>query len=402
MVPVEVSQLNSPVGRALIATATRLLAEQPERAPLALRKHTDDQDLAVAAMTQATLRAAAYPKFGPDAARMFFTRDGLEQASRAVVAQRRAARLAAAGVDRVADLCCGIGADAFAMARHGLSVTAVDSDADTAAISCANADALGLTQLVQTRCEKAEEADLSGVDAMFADPSRRKGGRRIFDPEQYSPPLSALWSVSHRVPQRVCKVGPGIDHAVIPTDAEAEWVSVDGDVVEAALWRGDITQAPRRATVITGTRVTELTGPGDRQAEVGELGEYLYEPDGAVIRAHLVAELADLLSARVAHPRIAYLYGDVAHPTPLADVYRVKEVLPFHIKKLRQVIATRGIGRLEIKKRGVDIMPDKLRSQLRPNGDGEATLVITRTGDRHIALLCDRLTHWMTDTDRAL
>lgn len=389
----DASQLNSPHGRALIATATRLLAEQPDRAPLALRRHTDDHDLAVAAMTQATLRAAAYPKFGPDAARMFFTRDGLEQASRDVVANRRAGRLAAAGVDRVADLCCGIGADAFALARQGVSVVGVDTDRQTVDFATANAHALGLESLVQAHWGRAEETDLTGFDAMFADPSRRTGGRRIFDPDQYSPPLSTLWSISGNVPHRVCKVGPGIDHSVIPPDTEAEWVSVNGDVVEAALWRGGVATAARRATVITGTRVTELTGPGDRQANVGGLGEYLYEPDGAVIRAHLVAELADMLSARVAHPKIAYLYSDIVLPTPLATVYRIEEVLPFNVKKIRQLIAQRGIGRLEIKKRGADVTPDKLRKELRPKGDAEGTLVITRDDDRHVALLCKRLDH---------
>lgn len=386
---VKVSQLNSPEGLALVATATRLLAEQPERAAVALRQHTDDQTLAVAAMTQATLRAAAYPKFGADAARMFFTRDGLEQASRAIVAQRRADRLAAAGVDRVADLCCGIGSDAFALARHGLSVVAVDSDPATLEFTRANAQALGLADLVETRLGRAEDADLSDVDAMFADPSRRDGSRRIFDPEHYSPPLSTLWNTSRNVPQRVCKVGPGIDHSIIPEDAEAEWVSVGGDVVEAALWRGSVVTAARQATVITGNRVTELAGTGDRQAEVGKLGDYLYEPDGAVIRAHLVAELADLVNARVAHPRIAYLYSDALHVTPLATAYRVQEVLPFNVKKLRQLIAERGIGRLTIKKRGADVTPDKLRKELRPKGDNEATLVVTRDEGRHLAIFCE-------------
>ncbi|GAA4916546.1 class I SAM-dependent methyltransferase [Stackebrandtia albiflava] len=385
------TRLDNPEGHALVATATRLLTERPDRAAVALRRHTDDPELAQAAMNQATLRAAAYPKFGPDTARMFFTRDGLEQASRAVVAERRADRLAAAGADRVADLCCGIGADAFAMARHGLTVVAVDSDAETADIARANAAALGLSGQVEVRHERAQDTDLTGVDAAFADPARRHAGRRIFDPRMYSPPLPELWRLTEDVDHRVCKVGPGIDHSIIPPDAEAEWVSVDGDVVEAALWRGGVATAPRRASVITGRRVTELTGPGDRQATVGEIGGFLYEPDGAVIRAHLVAELAELVAGRLAHPKIAYLYTDAIHPTPLATGYRIDEVLPFHVKKLRQLVAARRIGRLTVKKRGADVEPDRLRRELKPAGDNEATLIVTRIGERHTALLCERL-----------
>jgi 16S rRNA G1207 methylase RsmC len=77
---------------------------------------------AAAALQQAALRRQAVDKFGPAAAAMFFTRDGLEQATRLVVADQHARRFVAAGVRRVVDLGCGIGADALAFARAGLAV----------------------------------------------------------------------------------------------------------------------------------------------------------------------------------------------------------------------------------------------------------------------------------------
>ncbi|MBO0847654.1 MAG: hypothetical protein J2P22_19820, partial [Nocardioides sp.] len=50
-----------------------------------------------AALEQVELRRHAAAKLGDDAARMYFTREGLEQATRAAVARHRAARVAAAG-----------------------------------------------------------------------------------------------------------------------------------------------------------------------------------------------------------------------------------------------------------------------------------------------------------------
>ena len=165
-------------------------------------------------------------------------------------------RLAARGVRRVADLGCGIGADTLAFARAGLRVLAIEADPTTAAVAEANAAALGLADPVEVRVADATTVDLSEVDAVFCDPARREGGRRVFDPSAYSPPWSFVAALPARVPATVLKVAPGLDHALIPDGAEAAWVSVDGDVVEATIWCGPLAAVPRRATCCGAARRT--------------------------------------------------------------------------------------------------------------------------------------------------
>ncbi|GLZ76537.1 methyltransferase [Actinorhabdospora filicis] len=389
--PTPLAELRTPEGAALLAAATELAERDPARAAVALRAHTADPALASAALNQATLRLAARAKFGADARLMFFTRDGLEQATRPAVAARRAARLARTA-SRVADLCCGIGTEAIALARAGLSVVAVDADAATAAIARMNAEALGLAGLIEVRHEDALVTDLTGCDAVFADPARRDArGRRVFDPEGYGPPLSALVARAGEVPCAVIKVGPGIPHEAIPSKAEAglveaEWVSIDGDVVEAALWLGTAARVPFRATVMRDGEVRELTGEGE-PAPVGPPGRYLYEPDGAVLRTYLVSELARDLDARLADATIGYLHADELRPTPFARAYRVGEPLAFNVKALRRELRERGVGRLTVKKRGADIDPDALRRQLKPEGPNAATLIVTRVDGKRVAFL---------------
>ncbi len=58
-------------------------------------------------------------KFGHAAQRLFFTPDGLEQATRGEVAAWRAARYVAAGATAVVDLGCGLGADAWPSPQPG-------------------------------------------------------------------------------------------------------------------------------------------------------------------------------------------------------------------------------------------------------------------------------------------
>jgi SAM-dependent methyltransferase len=384
---VDLEELRTPAGLAALAAADAVAGDEPLAAATALRDAGIAPALAAAALTQATLRRRAVAKFGPEARRMFFTRAGLEQATRRVVADRRAARLAAAGVRMLADLGCGLGADALAAARAGIRVYAVDADPVTAALAAANAQACGLADVVTVTCGDATAADLGGVDAVFCDPARRAGGRRVFDPAAYAPPWSFVAGLPSRVPRTVLKLAPGIDHALLPAGAEGEWVSVDGDLVEAAFWCGPLAEVPRRATVL-GAAGAELTGTGTRSAPVGGPAAFLYDPDPAVVRSHLVAEFADTVGGHLADPSIAYVWTDSFHETAFGRALEVTDVLPFSLKRLRAVLRDRGVGRLEIRKRGSALEPDQLRRDLKLHGPHGARLVLTRIDDAPYAVLC--------------
>ncbi|MEV0000898.1 methyltransferase domain-containing protein [Micromonospora sp. NPDC050980] len=399
----QLTALRTPAGSAALAAAAEVAGGDPLVAAAALRSAGIPGGLAAAALTQAELRRRAAGKFGPAAAGMFLTRAGLEQATRRVVADRRAARLRAAGVTSLADLGCGLGADALAAARAGIRVYGVEADPTTAAMAAANAEAAGLAALVTIECGDATAFDVRRIDGAFCDPARRRAGtgRRIFDPNAYSPPWDFVTGLAARVPRTVVKVAPGLDHALIPAGAEAEWVSVDGDLVEAALWCGPLADVPRRATVLRckegppvnasgreGAPSHHLTGSGADEAEVDAVRRFLYDPDPAVVRAHLVAELAAELDATLADPSIAYLYADAARPTPFARCLEVTDVLPFSLKRLRALLRERRVGRVEILKRGSALEPERLRRDLRLAGDEAASLVLTRVAGAPTVLIC--------------
>ncbi|MET8369926.1 THUMP-like domain-containing protein [Micromonospora profundi] len=390
----QLAALRTPEGSAALAAAAGLAGGDPLAAASALRSAGVPPALAAAALTQAELRHRAVGKFGPAAAGMFLTRAGLEQATRRVVADRRAERLHAAGVRALADLGCGLGADALAAARAGIRVYGVEADPVTAEMAAANAAAAGLAERFTVECGDATAFDVSRVDGVFCDPARRRAGtgRRIFDPRAYSPPWDFVTGLAERVPRTVVKVAPGLDHALIPPGAEAEWVSVDGDLVEAALWCGELAREPRRATVHrqegAGYRRHELTGSGAVEAPVGPPRRYLYDPDAAVVRAHLVAELAGELDATLGDPSIAYLYADQPTRTPYARCLEVTDVLPFSLKRLRALLRDRGVGRVEILKRGSALTPEQLRKDLRLAGDQAASLVLTRVAGSPTVLVC--------------
>jgi hypothetical protein len=389
---------SSELRELLTADGMRLLDSLPRwsstadvvRSVSELRKAGHSPGLVAAVLAQSRLRTKAEAKFGPFAERMLFTANGLEQATRLSVAALHAGRYRDAGLARVADLGCGIGADALAMAAIDLEVTAVELDEATAAIAAYNLAPWSNASVVNA---DAAAFDLEGVDGVWLDPARRTSSRRLSDPADWTPSLEFAFGLGERLPTGI-KLGPGIDRSLIPSGWEAQWVSVDREVVELGLWSGPLARqgVGRAALVIANGRSAELTAADDSvDAEAGDLGEFVLEPDGAVIRARLIGDLARSLGARMLDPQIAYLTADEAHATPFASCFRVLARLPFDERSLKKELAAREIGVLEIKKRGVDIDPAVLRKRLALRGGNAATLIVTRIGDDRVALLAERV-----------
>jgi len=362
-------------------------AGDPVRAATALRAPGVEAAHAAAALTQVALRRRAVAKLGDDARRMYLTPEGLEQATRTPVARHRAARVAAAAPSSVLDLGCGIGGDLVELARAGLTAAGVDRDELRVEVARANLAALGLGGAVQVA--DAADVDVSGFGVVFADPARRTGRGRVFDVDGWSPPWGFVLALLQRA--ACVKVAPGLPHALVPDGVEAEWVSDGGEVKEAALWSPVLATVRRRATVIRGGGLATLTDEDPSSTDVLPVGRFLHEPDGAVIRAGLVGAVAAGVGGGLLDEHIAYVTSEQAFVTPYARSYEVLEELPYREKALRAALRERDVGRLTIKKRGVDVVPDQLRKRLAAGGglagSAEATLVLTRAAGRGTALL---------------
>jgi SAM-dependent methyltransferase len=376
-------------GQKLLALAT----EAPEdelKAQAQLRQvapGSDEERAArvAAAIGQVTLRRKAAAKFGDDAARMYFTSDGLEQATRATVAAHRAARLAAASAGSVIDLGCGIGGDLLAFARAGITSAGIDVDPLRVEVARANLAALELPGAVSVA--DATLVDTTPFDAAYVDPARRTGRGRTFTIDDWTPPWAFVEQLMRR--DTCVKAAPGFPHARIPEDVEAEWVSDSGEVKEAVLWSGRLATTRRRATVIGHGGLATLTDEDDPGGSARDVGEFLYEPDGAVIRAGLVTAVAAGVKGGLVDDHIAYVTSDEAFRTPFARGFQVIETLPYREKALRAALRVRNIGSLTIKKRGVGVVPDDLRKRLSLTGDEAGTIVLTRARGHGIALLVE-------------
>jgi len=313
----------------------------------------------------------------PDGNRLWWTAEALEQSTPRVVAVHRARRFA--GSSRVLDLGCSVGGDLLPLAAVAPAV-GVDRDEARLLLAQANAAELGL----DVSLVRADVTTMKPRGHVFADPTRRLGGRRGFVPSTWSPPLDVVlsWSVS----SLGVKVAPGIDYDVLPADIEVEVVSLRGEVKEAVLWRGTARRGHRRTATLLPSGAQVVTA-GAAQPAVRPPGRYLLEPDGAVIRAHLVEEVCAQVDGWLLDSSIAYVSADAPVPTPFGKWYEVLETMPFSLKGLKQRLRSHDAGPLVVKKRGTAVEPEVLRRQLKLDGSREVTVVLTRQAGRQIAMI---------------
>ncbi|GAA3541972.1 hypothetical protein GCM10022222_27040 [Amycolatopsis ultiminotia] len=374
----DVAFLRSAAGRAALAGCAELDASRV--ADVAAARRAVGERHAAAVLETVALRRKSVAKI-VDSGEWLFTSDALQQASATPVARHRARRLAGLAVH---DVTCSVGADLVELSRAAPAVLGSDVDPVRLEMAQHNASVAGVAPLV-SRADALRP--VSRDAAVVADPARRdSAGRRVWRPADFLPPLDELVTA---YPGRVLSVkcAPGMDFAIAPWAEEVELVSLDGQVREACLWRGLSTGVTRRATVLRsdGAQWT-LTDAEPDEVPAKAAGEWLVDPDGAVVRAGLVRHYAARHGLWQLDERIAYLTGDA--PPPGVRAFRVLEQLPYREKPLGAVLRRLGVGRLEILVRGLDVDPDALRRRLKPRGHEESTVVLTRIGRSPVAFVC--------------
>lgn len=333
------------------------------------------------------LRQQAAAKFSR-AADMYFTRPALEQASAEIISTYRARRFAVAGLDSIADLGCGIGGDALALAAIA-QVTGVERDPVRLAMAQENVRVYGHGDRFQPLQADLLTLDSLPVQAAFFDPARRdEHGRRFHSVHDYQPPLSLMDRWRERVAGTAVKISPAVDYAELPADAEIEFISVHGEVREGVLWCDALhSGTSRRATLLPGEQTLTTADLPAEPIPITEPQSFLYEPDGAVIRAHLVEAVAVQLGATKLDEEIAYLTADTAQSTRFARCFRLEAFFPFQLKRLRYYLREHNVGRVIIKKRGSPLDPTTLMRQLRLQGDEQRIIFLTQVRGKAAVLI---------------
>ena len=348
----------------------------------ALRKRYPDIPPAFlsAAVELSVARERAAVKF-TRAADLFFTREALEQSTDERVAAHRAERFA--GFGEVLDLCCGIGGDAIALGSTVGHLTAVDRDPIRVLFCRENLKIYGISATVIEGDVLGMGERISVVDGIFIDPSRRRSGHRVRGADAMDPPLDAVMEVVSRAKGGAVKLSPAIDPRNIECDHEIEWVSTASGLKEAVVWTGGLKKAGVTVSLLhRGVSLTDREAP-PAAIETADVGEYLYEPDPALIRSGLLGGKAAACGMWRIDERIAYMSSDKYVDDPFFTAWRVLDSFPFGIRRLNDYLRQVGAGTLTVKKRGFPLLPEEVIKKLDLTGDHPATVVLTRICDRH-------------------
>lgn len=344
-------------------------------------------------LEQVELRQRAAGKFTA-ATQMLFTRTGYEQASDEWIAAYKAKRFQS--LESAADLCCGIGGDTAALSHSVGRLVACDRDSGILALAEHNVGvqrSREVAQRVEWLCGDVTRAPLEELTAWHIDPDRRATGGRSTHTAVHEPSDDVIDQLLARNTHAAIKLAPACEPLRHWEErAELEWISRAGECRQLVAWFGALTDSPgtRRATLLPAADdapLASVVGVPTEGMYNESIGSYCYECDPAVLAADLGGVLAgeyDLWQFAVTH---GYLTGESQVAHPMLKGYAVEEVMPMQEKRVAAALRARGIGRLTIKHRGVAVDPRALAKRLKLSGDGEGTLIVTRQGERQIALL---------------
>jgi hypothetical protein len=376
----DVAYLTSEAGCAALSVVEKLPLTYRVAEIAGLRKQFGERTPAL--VETVLLRRRAADKL-PGTGAWLFTDEALQQATAAPVALHRAQRLTGRVVH---DVTCSIGSELAALLV--LAAQLLGSDIDPVRLAMAQHNLGGAVDL----CRADALHPVTRDAVILADPARRSGARRRFNPRDYQPALDRLFEI-YRGRELAVKCAPGIDFDAVRHlgfDGEIEVSSYQGSVREACLWSTGLAErnVRRRANILDrGEQITDCE-PDDCPARPA--GRWIVDPDGAVVRAGLVRQYAARHGLWQLDPHIAYLSGD--HLPADTRGFEVIQQLPFDERRLRQALAQLDCGALEILVRGVDVDPTALRRRLALRGSGALTVVITRLGSgtaaRGTAFVC--------------
>ncbi|AHI03445.1 S-adenosylmethionine-dependent methyltransferase [Corynebacterium falsenii DSM 44353] len=354
-------------------------------------------DNARALVEVALARRSAAAKFSAARAEQWIMdSDSVQQATPQVVAEFRAAHLLSLGVRDVVDVTCSVGTELAALAAPAapaarVSVGAgfqriIGGDLDPQRVRMARHNVPDVPTIVMDALHPALSTSvLAPGTVVLADPARRTSSGRVTKLSDLRPRLEDLAAVySEQGIDTAIKCAPGIDYTEF--DGQVDVVSVDGNVKEACLYTPGLSQCGRRAVMlgVASGQQEIIDDHMPEQDKVAEVGKYIVDPDGAVVRAGLVRHYAAKYGLWQLDERIAYLTGPAVPPGRRG--FEVLEQVPF--KHVRKALVARGIGAVEILVRGVDINPDEVRKKWKLKGSEEASVVVTRIGDKAWAFIC--------------
>ncbi len=379
MTNLELNYLKSPVG---IAAYNKYYLEDAKKLELLIIKLQLTEPEFGALVSLIKLRRLAKDKFS-QSEKMFFTSLSLEQATSERIAKHIAKRFKPNW--KVTDLTCGLGGNAIFLAQQVAKVIAVDLAEEK--INCAqeNAKAYQVENKIDFIVGDAFLNISEDVDAYFIDPARdREGDTKTRSFLNSRPSLLDILPKLFAVTKNVAvKISPAFNYEELlqlPETPEIEIISEDNNCKVAMLWFGDLKTANRRATGFKNDNYFSFIDDEKIVVSLSPLKKYLYEPNKAISKAHLINEVASKFSLNKVNYNLSFLTSDELVSSDSSNIFRKFKVLHFEsfsLRKFQEFLKKQGITRAEIVTKHFPMSTEGVRKRLKLKDGGPSVLILT-------------------------
>ncbi len=299
------------------------------------------------------------------------------------------------------DLTCGLGMDAFEMARRGAKVTAIDLNLDVAEAASHNSRVMELDQRFRAIAADSSEFindPTLAFDSIFIDPARRAdSGRRLVALADCAPDVTSMMKRLLMIsPKVMVKASPMLDISAVIAELNAA-AGTKGAVsriialgtareckeVVAIVERGAVASPLIQAITLLpsseiNTFTTGLRSP-EQSCAIPTTGDFLYEPYPAVMK------LAAWGSIQALSPELSQLNPNThifTSRTPV-DTFpglamRVERVEPLNDKALKSI--SRDYPMANVTTRNFIISAPELARRLKIKEGGSTRIYGVRAG----------------------
>lgn len=371
---------------------TRTLALQSKKYP--------DVDMAVAVTQIAGRQAAArkIPSWYLISALWYPRHLSMEQCSSEATALYKASLL---GGDTFVDLTGGFGIDCAFISRHFKQADYVERQTELCELALHNFPLLGLEHIrVHNQDGVAYLQEMLPVDCLFLDPARRDGhGGKTIAISDCEPDAGALESLLVDKAKKVMvKLSPMLDMSLalngLKTVCEVHIVAVNNECKELLL----ILQK-RPASSEVNIHCEHMVGNGENQHYTftldqekesacplaKEVGNYLYEPNAAILKAGAFRSLTQAYPVEKLHVN-SHLYTSAALvPDFPGRSFRVEAVSGFGKKELKEFLKDTDKANVTI--RNFPLSVAELRKRLKMREGGEEYIFATTLSNEQKVLI---------------
>ncbi|PLX21529.1 hypothetical protein C0584_02280 [Candidatus Parcubacteria bacterium] len=337
-------------------------------------------------ITLLKLRKKSINKFSKSE-EMFFDSLGLEMSTDERVSKHIAERFKRS--KKVLEIGCGLGGNTIFLANNS-RVLAIDRSETSVEIARHNTKIYGVENEVDFKIGDALDYLDENIDAVFIDPMRAREGKTKTRSFLNSEPniIEALPRIMKHTKNIGIKVSPAFDYKelkLLPEAPEVEVIALKNENKVAMLWFGDLRMNKSKATIISEKNHVEITDKGNFGEIIvqKEPKEYIYEPNKAIIKAHLIDELADEYNLSKLNKNIAFLSSAKKETSEdyKFKTYKLVDYQPFSLKSLKKNLKARRIERIEIVNRGTPINAGKLAKELKLKEGGTTVVLIGKLRD---------------------